>query len=690
MAVCAMTLGSLQAQDKLMITGVMDGTLTGGVPKVVEVFAREAIPDLSEYALRRSSGNSGTWEGPTPLTNNYILPAISLNAGDFYYAVGNSFDDGTTSFDLVWPAYSGIRVRNFGVNSNGDDTTGLWHDATGAFSGSETLVDVMGELGVDGSGQTWEHLDGWAYSNNGRAPSPAFNTNLWTFSGANAMDGFTASQIADSFPDQTYITNAPAMTPPTITAPVDQSLPANTNTGPLDFLVDDIQTPVASLTVTATSDNTLLVPNNVANLILGGSDAARTIDVVPAAGQEGLANIELVVTDGDAQTGTNSFTVIVGAPTISSLKNQITPTNMAAGPLAFTVGDVETPAGSLVVTGSSSRPDLIPHGNITISNLGGSNRTVTVTPLSNTNGYATITLTVSDGLSIPVTTSFLVTVYPQVGVLLSDDFSLYADGSLITNSGFIWDNHGGTDGQTQVSNSMVLLSGSLSEDVNALLVDNPSFFPPFGGPDETNMGFVLYAGFKVNFSGLPGGGNYFAHFRGFSGGFVSRIYAGTTEATSGYYRMGIRDGFLSPTAYFPRDLALDATYVVVIRLNTVTTETALWVNPVSEQDAFTENNTPINPVSVYNFALRQSGGIGDLAMDDLVVGTSFDDVAVAVAPEALLFEQIGSDLVLSWSNPLLILQSASDVGGPYIDVIDGGSPYTNALAADQMYFRLKY
>ena len=42
------------------MTGIMDGTLTGGAPKMVELFARNDIPDLSVYSLARAA-EVGNW-----------------------------------------------------------------------------------------------------------------------------------------------------------------------------------------------------------------------------------------------------------------------------------------------------------------------------------------------------------------------------------------------------------------------------------------------------------------------------------------------------------------------------------------------------------------------------------------------------------------------------------------------------
>ena len=66
------------------------------------------------------------------------------------------------------------------------------------------------------------------------------------------------------------------------------------------------------------------------------------------------------------------------------------------GPLAFTVGDFVSAPGDLIVTATSSDQALISDANIV---LGGSDaqRTITLTPVQDALGAATITVTVDDG-----------------------------------------------------------------------------------------------------------------------------------------------------------------------------------------------------------------------------------------------------------------------------------------------------
>src|SRR5262245_61392620 len=193
-------------------------------------------------------------------------------------------------------------------------------------------------------------------------------------------------------------------TPPTISSVANQTINEDTPTAPLALTVGDAETAVTSLVVTATSSNATLVPNT--NLALGGSGANRTLTVTPAANQNGAATITLTVSDGQL-TATTSFSLTVtavnDAPTVSNIANQSTSVGVPVGPLAFTIGDLETAAASLTVSGSSSNPTLVPTTNLAFGGSG-INRTLTVTPAPTQTGVATITVTVSDGQASTNTT----------------------------------------------------------------------------------------------------------------------------------------------------------------------------------------------------------------------------------------------------------------------------------------------
>ncbi|NUQ62795.1 MAG: metallophosphoesterase, partial [Pirellulales bacterium] len=207
----------------------------------------------------------------------------------------------------------------------------------------------------------------------------------------------TVSDGTASASDTLVLTVTAENDPPTISNIANQWTPEDTAKGPIAFTVGDIETAAGSLVVTASSDNQALIPN--ANLVLGGSGANRTITLHPALNQSGTATITVTVSDGSA-SASDTFVLTVGGsndpPTVSDIADQSTPEDTAKGPIAFTVGDIETPAGSLVVTASSDNPTLIPDANLVLGGSG-ANRTMALHPALNQSGTAMITVTVSDG-----------------------------------------------------------------------------------------------------------------------------------------------------------------------------------------------------------------------------------------------------------------------------------------------------
>ena len=108
----------------------------------------------------------------------------------------------------------------------------------------------------------------------------------------------------------------------------------------------------------------------------------------------------------------NTFTTYIGRrnvpPTIGSVSNRTVNEGTGTGSIAFVVGDHETAASSLTVSGQSSNTTLVPNANIVFGGSG-ANRTVTVTPAANKLGTATITLTVNDG-TLTASRTFVLTV----------------------------------------------------------------------------------------------------------------------------------------------------------------------------------------------------------------------------------------------------------------------------------------
>ena len=64
------------------------------------------------------------------------------------------------------------------------------------------------------------------------------------------------------------------------------------------------------------------------------------------------------------------FLAINDIPTVSSIADQNIDEDGTSNVLAFTVGDVETLAGDLTVTATSSDETLVPNGNIVLGGVG--------------------------------------------------------------------------------------------------------------------------------------------------------------------------------------------------------------------------------------------------------------------------------------------------------------------------------
>jgi hypothetical protein len=157
----------------LVITGVIDATLTGGVPEAIEVYATCDVADASVYGL--GSANSVAGGGVVEFT---FAPG-SLPAGTFYYVATES-PQFTAFFSFALDAESSA------ASINGDDPIELFQDGA--------VVDVFGEVGVDGTGQPWEYMDGWAHRKSSTGPDGStFVLANWDFSGPNALDGATTN-----------------------------------------------------------------------------------------------------------------------------------------------------------------------------------------------------------------------------------------------------------------------------------------------------------------------------------------------------------------------------------------------------------------------------------------------------------------------------------------------------------------
>lgn len=168
----------------LIISEVVDATLPGGLPKFVELTnTSDSSIDLSLYSIGNFNNGGLTLGGGA----STVLSG-SLSAGDSYVI---SYENGDSpGVGLFFDTY-GFDPDNFDLGSfyNGDDVIVLFQGPATGDGSDATIVDVYGEIGVDGTGTAWEYTDSYAYRNDSVTdPSATFNASEWTIPGPDGLE----------------------------------------------------------------------------------------------------------------------------------------------------------------------------------------------------------------------------------------------------------------------------------------------------------------------------------------------------------------------------------------------------------------------------------------------------------------------------------------------------------------------
>jgi len=294
----------------LYIEGVIDGPLSGGTPKAIQLCANAPISDLSIYGLE-TAVNGAAADG-----EDYTFPADALASGDCIWVTGtftpfNSF----FGFDACY--------QDGSISNNGDDVYLLY------CSGS--ISDTYGEAGTDGTGTAWEFLDGWANATD-MVPNATFDDTEWTYSGINALDGEMTNASATT-PYPNVMVNCPATLP---NVSIDDISMNETNSGTVTFTFTVTTSTVDATDITFdinTMDGSATTTDNDYVSIVAGSGVivanttSTTIDVTI----NGDTNIEM---DED-------FSVILS--NISSNANLLDDTGVG------TITDDDTPIPEVIL-----------------------------------------------------------------------------------------------------------------------------------------------------------------------------------------------------------------------------------------------------------------------------------------------------------------------------------------------------
>jgi hypothetical protein len=216
--------------NSLIITGVFDAK-NGSSPKGVEMYVKNDIDDLSLYGVG-SANNGGGTDG-----QEFTFPAVSASAGDFIYVVGTNQSVQFNTFFGFTPGY-----ESGAMFINGDDAIELFENGV--------VIDVHGDINVDGTGEPWDTVDSWGYRVDDTGPDgSSFVLANWSFGGSAELDGATNSESTSPFPIGTY---------------------SNTTAGVRDNSIAGFSTypnPVRGNTLTVTTSSTEAKTVNIFNVL---------------------------------------------------------------------------------------------------------------------------------------------------------------------------------------------------------------------------------------------------------------------------------------------------------------------------------------------------------------------------------------------------------------------------------------
>ncbi len=167
------------ASANLIISEVVDGTLTGGTPKFVELTntGPDGI-DLAHYSFgNMNNGNTTLGGGSAKVLAGILAPGDSFVLG---------YDNDNDPFNSVFGFDADFLMG--GTYINGDDTLILFHGAATGDGTDATIVDVYGVIGTDGTGEDWEYTDGYSYRLGTTGNNGVLDISDWFVGGKDSLE----------------------------------------------------------------------------------------------------------------------------------------------------------------------------------------------------------------------------------------------------------------------------------------------------------------------------------------------------------------------------------------------------------------------------------------------------------------------------------------------------------------------
>ena len=334
----------------------------------------DAGADGLAFVIQPLSSNEGSAGGGIGYAG--INPSIAVEFDTYYNPPGDPYSNdhmgimtnGDTSNHSSYA--SAIDLGNIEDNN--------WHDFEVSWTASTNNLKVY----YDGSLRYNQTID---IVNN------IFSGNQNAYFGFTAATGGSVNTHAVRLIESclTRILNIP----PTVTSINDFNSCFNQTTSAQSFTISDDTTPVANMTVTATSSNTSLVPNN--QITITGTGATKDITVTPVSGQFGTTTITVVVEDQEGLSVSESFTVTIDDTVVPTVVTQnVTIQLDSNGNANITTGMIDN--------GSSDNCDIdsitLDTTSFNCSNVGNNTVTLTVTDVKGNSSSNTAVVTVEDNI----------------------------------------------------------------------------------------------------------------------------------------------------------------------------------------------------------------------------------------------------------------------------------------------------
>lgn len=178
------------ASADVIITGIMDGPLSGGTPKAIELYVDGTV-DFAGYSFLRSS-NGGSWGTTTDISS------LGTVTDSFVYLVGSG--SSVSSFQNIFGT-SGDFANMFvsgNVSLNGNDGFRI-------VNASSVVIDQVWE-----QNDTISHQDSYMYRVDGTGADGAnWISSNWMIPGNDVLDNLNEAAIAAAVPFGTYQVPSP-------------------------------------------------------------------------------------------------------------------------------------------------------------------------------------------------------------------------------------------------------------------------------------------------------------------------------------------------------------------------------------------------------------------------------------------------------------------------------------------------